>query len=152
MGCDSERPDRGHSHGAGAAGGGVMITMETVRVLAQERVRAALAVDPVRRFGRIVRANGEVLHASGIRAQIGSRCLIEMEAGAKLAAEVVGFEEGGLLLMPEQGTRGVMRGARVHVEGREHAPMMGRGLLGRVVDARGLPLDGKAPPDASQPW
>jgi flagellum-specific ATP synthase len=129
-----------------------MITVEAVRTLAQERVRAALAVDPVRRFGRIVRCNGEVLHASGIRAPIGSRCLIEMEAGALLVAEVVGFEEGGLLLMPEQGTRGVTRGARVHVEGREHAPMMGNGLLGRVVDARGLPLDGMPPPEVKQPW
>ena len=129
-----------------------MITMEAVRAMAQERVRAALAVDPVRRFGRIVRSNGEVLHASGIRAPVGSRCLIEMEAGAPLAAEIVGFEEGGLLLMPEQGTRGVIRGARVHVEGSAHTPLMGPALLGRVLDARGAPLDGLPPPAVSHPW
>ena len=129
-----------------------MITMEAVRAMARERVRAALAVDPVRRFGRIVRSNGEVLHASGIRAPVGSRCLIEMEAGAPLAAEIVGFEEGGLLLMPEQGTRGVIRGARVRVEGSAHTPLMGPALLGRVLDARGAPLDGLPPPAVSQPW
>jgi flagellum-specific ATP synthase len=106
----------------------------------------------VRRYGRIVRSNGEVLHASGIRAPIGSRCLIESENSLDLAAEVVGFEEGGLLIMPEQGTRGVTRGARVHVESRAPAPLMGNGLLGRVIDARGLPLDGLPPPDVSQPW
>jgi len=129
-----------------------MIRMDNVRALARERVRAALAVDPVRRFGRIVRASGEVLHASGIRAPIGARCLIEMPEAAPMAAEIVGFQEGGLLLMPEQGTRGVVRGARVHVAGGTHAPMMGPALLGRVLDARGEPLDGLAPPEVSQPW
>ena len=129
-----------------------MIKTETIRAMAEERVRGALGVDPVRRYGRIVRSNGEVLHASGIRAPIGSRCLIEAEGGPELDAEVVGFEEGGLLVMPEQGTRGVMRGARIHVESRAPAPLMGPGLLGRIVDARGLPLDGLPPPDVSEPW
>jgi flagellum-specific ATP synthase len=129
-----------------------MITVEGVRAMALERMQAALAVDPVRRFGRIVRSNGEVLHASGLRAPVGSRCLIELEGGAGLAAEVVGFEEGGLLVMPEQGTRGVVRGARVYVESRAPAPLMGRGLLGRVVDARGEALDGLPPPEVSVPW
>jgi flagellum-specific ATP synthase len=129
-----------------------MIKVEAIRALAGERVRGALGADPVRRYGRIVRSNGEVLHASGIRAPIGSRCLIEAEGGPELAAEVVGFEEGGLLVMPEQGTRGVTRGARVHVESRAPAPLMGRGLLGRIIDARGLPLDGLAPPDVLEPW
>jgi flagellum-specific ATP synthase len=129
-----------------------MISTETIRVLTTERMRVALECDPVRRYGRIVRSNGEVLHASGIRAPIGSRCLIESENSPDLAAEVVGFEEGVLLIMPEQGTRGVTRGARVHVESRAPAPLMGNGLLGRVTDARGLPLDGLPPPDVSQPW
>lgn len=129
-----------------------MIGTGTIRVLTAERMRAALECDPVRRYGRIVRSNGEVLHASGIRAPIGSRCLIESENSPDLAAEVVGFEAGGLLVMPEQGTRGVTRGARVHVESRAPAPLMGPGLLGRVIDARGLPLDGLPPPDVSQPW
>jgi flagellum-specific ATP synthase len=129
-----------------------MIKVEAIRALAAERMREALARDPVRRYGRIVRSNGEVLHASGIRAPIGSRCLIETEQRLPLAAEVVGFEEGALLVMPEQGTRGVIRGARVHVESRAPAPLMGVGLLGRIVDARGLALDGRPAPDVSQPW
>lgn len=129
-----------------------MIKTETIRALTTERMRQALACDPVRRYGRIVRSNGEVLHASGIRAPIGSRCLIETEDSLSLAAEVVGFEEGALLVMPEQGTRGVTRGARVHVESRAPAPLMGAALLGRVVDARGMALDGLPPPDVSQPW
>ncbi|NNM56476.1 MAG: flagellum-specific ATP synthase FliI, partial [Acidocella sp.] len=114
------------------------LNMDTIRGLARERLREALSRDPVRRFGRITRSNGEVLHASGIRAPIGSRCLIAAEGSAEfLSAEVVGFEQGALLVMPEQGTRGVMRGARIHVESRAPAPLMGSALLGRIIDARG---------------
>ncbi len=129
-----------------------MITRDALHERVMERVQSALAADPVRRFGRIVRSNGEVLHASGIRAPIGSRCLIEMGPGAALPAEVVGFEEGALLVMPEQGTRGVARGARVHVQAQAPAPMVGGALLGRILDARGQPLDGLPPPRAGHPW
>lgn len=129
-----------------------MISSDTIRALATERVQIALGTDPVRRYGRIVRSNGEVLHASGIRAPVGARCLIEMEHGPALPAEVVGFEAGTLLVMPEQGTRGITRGARVHVQSSTPAPLMGPALLGRVLDARGQPLDGMPPPDAASPW
>jgi len=123
-----------------------------VRELAAARLRAAASQDLVRRYGRIMRSSGEVLQASGIRAPIGSRCLIAAEDGTRLAAEVVGFEPGALLIMPEQGTRGVTRGARVYVESRAPAPLMGEALLGRVLDGRGVPLDGKPPPEVEKPW
>jgi len=129
-----------------------MIDFGRVKTLTAERVREALARDPVRRYGQIIRSSGDVLHASGLRAPIGSRCLIEAQDGKRLAAEVVGFEAGALLVMAEQGTRGIIQGARVHVESEAPSPLMGPALLGRVIDARGLPLDGKAPPDVTQPW
>jgi flagellum-specific ATP synthase len=128
-----------------------MITLDSLRAQALERLQPALETDPVRRFGRIVRSHGEVLHASGITAAIGARCLIETETGT-LSAEVVGFAEGALLVMPEQGTRGVVRGARIHVESRAPAPLVGPALLGRVLNARGAPLDGLPPPAVRQTW
>jgi len=129
-----------------------MITAQSLRAVVEDRVRPVLAVDPVVRLGRVVRSGGEVLFASGVRAPIGSACLIELEGGGELAAEVVGFEAGFLLLMPERGMRGVVRGARVRVESRAPAPMMGPALLGRVLDGRGAPLDGLAPPEVTHPW
>jgi flagellum-specific ATP synthase len=129
-----------------------MIDFERVKTLTAERVREALAQNPVRRYGQITRSSGDVLHASGLRAPIGSRCLIETQDSKYLGAEVVGFEAGALLVMAEQGTRGIIQGARVYVESEAPAPLMGPGLLGRVIDGRGQPLDGKAPPDVTQPW
>lgn len=129
-----------------------MLNTANIAAQAHAHLRAALALDPVRRFGRIIRTSGEVLHASGIHAPIGANCLIEMAAGAALPAEVVGFQAGALLLMPEQGARGVVRGARVYVASGTHEPQTGPELLGRVVDARGAPLDGLPPPVLSQTW
>jgi flagellum-specific ATP synthase len=126
--------------------------MERIRTIAAERVNEAIRTDPVKRYGRVVRSSGDVLRASGIRAPIGARCLIDTEGGQAIAAEVVGFEEGSLLIMPEQGTRGVVRGARVHAENRAPAPLMGPAHFGRVIDGRGLPLDSKVPPGVAHPW
>ena len=129
-----------------------MSHIEQLRLLTQARAREALTRDPVRRYGRIVKASGEVLHASGIRAPIGSRCLIDTQDGKSIAAEIVGFDAGALLIMPELGTRGVVRGARVHVASQSNAPLMGPALLGRVIDSRGQPLDGLPAPEVSEPW
>ncbi|OYV43724.1 MAG: flagellum-specific ATP synthase FliI [Acidocella sp. 20-57-95] len=128
-----------------------MITMEHVRNLATERVREALTFGPVCRYGQITRCHGDVLHASGLRAPVGSRVIIETADGLA-SGDVVGFEARVLLVMAEQGTRGIMPGARVQVEHAAAAPMMGSALLGRVIDGRGNPLDGKLPPDAAEPW
>jgi flagellum-specific ATP synthase len=123
-----------------------------IRSLSAARLREAVTRDPVRRYGRVVRASGDVLRASGIRAPVGARCMIETGAAESIVAEVIGFEAGALLIMPEQGMRGVVRGARVYVEAQAVSPLMGPGLLGRVIDARGQPLDDLPPPDVFAPW
>jgi flagellum-specific ATP synthase len=128
-----------------------MITLDGIKSRADERLRSALSADPVRRYGRVLRANGEMLRVSGLRAPIGARCMIEQENG-EAPAEIIGFEAGAMLMMPEQGTRGIMRGARVRVETAQMAAMAGPALLGRVLDARGNPLDGGAAPEAATPW
>ena len=129
-----------------------MITTEGLRAAAAALVGEALSCDPICRYGRITRSSGEILHVSGIRAPIGSRCMIDGEGLERRAAEVVGFDAGSLLIMPEQGTRGVVRGARVHVESRALSPLVGDALLGRVIDARGIPLDGKPVPELTHRW
>ncbi len=128
-----------------------MITLESLTHRTTESLRAARAAPPVRRYGRVLRANGEMLRVSGLHAPIGARCMIE-QADGEAAAEIIGFEAGAMLMMPEQGTRGIMRGARVRVETAEMAVMTGPALLGRILDARGNPLDGGTTPEAATPW
>ena len=125
------------------------------------RARSAVGVaEPVRSYGRLTRAVGLVLEAVGLRLPVGSDCLIELPPGypdKTAEAEVVGFAGDRILLMPLSVVDGLLPGARVYV--RESATggaglrtkrlPVGDGLLGRVVDASGRPLDGLGPLDVS---
>ncbi|NMM10643.1 MAG: flagellar protein export ATPase FliI [Polaromonas sp.] len=111
---------------------------------------------PVRSYGRLTRAVGLVLEAVGLRLPVGSDCLIELPPGypQKIAeAEVVGFSGDRIFLMPQSPVDGLLPGARVYAlespvgygDGtgpRTKRLPVGEGMLGRVVDAAGRPLDG----------
>ncbi len=93
--------------------------------------------------GSLVRTIGLVMEARGIHVAIGERCFIEGEAGRLLPAEVVGFDSGRVLLMAEGRGDGLAPGARVIPAGRMMEIAVGPQLLGRVLDSRGSPIDGK---------
>lgn len=124
--------------------------------LAAASQRSAQAL-PLRACGRITRAAGLVLEATGLTLPIGASCLIElpgMSATAHAEAEVVGFNGDRLYLMPTSDLSGLAPNARVYPV--ESAPIVGATLnakrlpvgmamLGRVVDAQGVPLDSLGP-------
>ncbi|MEL4427464.1 flagellar protein export ATPase FliI [Shewanella indica] len=91
--------------------------------------------------GQLVRVVGLTLEASGCRAPVGSLCAIDTMAG-KLIAEVIGFDDELLYLMPVEELRGVLPGAKVMPLGEQTGLSVGLSLLGRVVDGNGQPLDG----------
>ncbi len=94
--------------------------------------------------GRLVRVVGLTLEAVGVKAHVGSQCLVETIHG-DLLAEVVGFAQDITYLMPEESLRGVSPGARVlPVSTKLHLPLSMK-LLGRVINGIGKPLDGKGP-------
>ena len=122
---------------------------------------------PIRTYGRLTRAVGLVLEAVGLRLPVGSDCLIELPPGyaqRTTEAEVVGFAGDRLFLMPQTEVAGLLPGARVYpletasAAGNGGAPAepgskrlpVGAGMLGRVVDAAGRPLDGLGPLDFSR--
>jgi len=113
--------------------------------------------------GRLVRINGLVMEAMGLKLPLGASCRIETPTGGTVEAEVVGFQGDKLFLMPTEEVYGLAPGARVlppepppialHADEVPEAPSpdrakhlpAGEALLGRVVDAAGRPLDGKGP-------
>jgi len=129
--------------------------------LGEARVAVGLTV-PVRTYGRLTRAVGLVLEAVGLRLPVGSDCLIELPPGypdKTAEAEVVGFAGDKILLMPLSVVDGLLPGARVYAPespaGGGAGPRtkrlpVGDGMLGRVVDASGRPLDGLGPLDVDQ--
>lgn len=100
--------------------------------------------------GRLVRMVGLTLEAIGIDVKLGDRCLVERPSSLPdseqgIEAEVVGFDEKRIFLMPIEQADGVRPGAKVWpLTGAADVPV-GEGLLGRVVDGAGRPLDGLGP-------
>lgn len=115
--------------------------------------------------GRLVRVAGLVLEAAGIRVPVGSVCEVRMENQPPVFAEVVGFNGDRAYLMPTGDVHGLASGARVIPRPTPVVPMklgaarhpwrrgedrtlhlpVGDGLLGRVVDSHGHPMDRKGP-------
>ncbi|MDK1285644.1 flagellar protein export ATPase FliI [Pseudoalteromonas umbrosa] len=91
--------------------------------------------------GSLTRVVGLTLEAKGLNAAVGSQCKIETINGF-IDAEVIGFNNDVLYLMPNDRISGVLPGARVIPQVKEAGLPVGMGLLGRVVDGLGRPLDG----------
>lgn len=94
--------------------------------------------------GILTRVVGLTLEAKGLRAPVGSQCKIETMRGF-VDAEIVGFNDQTLYLMPNDHISGVLPGARVIPQVNETGLPVGMSLLGRVVDGLGRPLDGLGP-------
>jgi flagellum-specific ATP synthase len=104
------------------------------------------AVAPIRANGRVKKVVGLVIEASGPASQIGCVCDIATEGGTgSVSAEVLGFKEDSVLLMPLEDIRSLGPGCKV-VARKETAHVgVGKALLGRVIDGLGHPIDGKGP-------
>jgi len=96
--------------------------------------------------GRLLRMVGLTLEAEGLRAAVGSRCLVindDSYRPVQVEAEVMGFASGKSFLMPVGSLAGIAPGARVVPLPDSGRLPMGMAMLGRVLDGVGHALDGK---------
>lgn len=103
--------------------------------------------DITRVNGRVEQVVGLVIESSGPVASVGEACWITAAGGTgePVLAEVVGFRQHRVLLMPLGEMRGLGPGSEVVRTGQPFKVAVGDALLGRVIDAMGKPLDGKGP-------
>ncbi|HYE39594.1 MAG TPA: FliI/YscN family ATPase, partial [Ramlibacter sp.] len=104
-------------------------------------------VMPVGMRGRVSRAVGMLIDATGIQAHVGELCELTTPGEPPLLAEVVGFSNNTAILTPLGPTTGISTLTEVIPSGRGHVCPVGTGLLGRVLDALGAPLDDLGPLD-----
>jgi len=97
------------------------------------------------REGVLRRAVGLTLEASGCSAPLGSHVRVETAGGHWVDAEVVGFSGERTFLMPTADLAGLLPNARVVSTRSRGEVAVGEGLLGRVIDSDGVPLDGRGP-------
>ncbi|MQY63321.1 MAG: FliI/YscN family ATPase, partial [Calditrichaeota bacterium] len=102
-------------------------------------------LEPYRIDGRVTEVVGLVVEATCPDGSVGDLCTIDVEGSEPLKAEVMGFRDGKMLLMPLDATVGVAVGSRVALSSEALTVPVGRQLLGRIVDGMGQPIDGKGP-------
>jgi ATP synthase in type III secretion protein N len=118
-------------------------------VVTREHVVSAFVLEPLsllRRCGVVSEATGTVIRARGVQARVGERCVLRGLRGPggvemRTDAEVIGVAQDELLLMPFGGTEGVGVGTEVLPTGAPLLLAVGAGCLGRVLSARGEPID-----------
>jgi type III secretion protein N (ATPase) len=102
-------------------------------------------ITPVAMRGRVSKAVGMLIDASGIQAHVGELCELVTPGEPPLLAEVVGFHHNTAILTPLGPTTGISALTEVVPTGRGHACPVGVGLLGRVLNALGEPIDERGP-------
>ena len=113
------------------------------------RFRQALGrVDAMRVSGRIIQVVGLTIDAVGLDCKIGEICSIQTNDTTPILAEVVGFKEERVLLMPLGDMQGIQPGSQVLPMFKSFKTPVGASLLGRVLDGLGNPIDGKGPLNA----
>ncbi len=101
--------------------------------------------------GRLTRMVGLTLEAIGCQAAVGTSCDIVAPGDHHIEAEVVGFSGDKTYLMAMGDSRGLVPSARVIPVGHSSEVKISEVFLGRVIDGRGRPLDGKGPLQAEDP-
>jgi len=100
-------------------------------------------------YGRVTRVIGQVVEASSLPVAVGEVCRVAPDDHHGILAQVVGFHERGILLMPLGDIQGIHPGALVMPLGRPLYADVGEGLIGRVLNGLGHPLDGRGPVGAT---
>lgn len=108
--------------------------------------RKVTDADLYRRQGKIEKIIGMTVEATGPECNIGDVCRIFRKGSEEfIYGEVVGFNEGKIMLMPYTDIEGIGPGSIVDNTGRQLEVNVGNGLIGRIINAIGQPIDGKGP-------
>lgn len=101
--------------------------------------------NPMRMRGRVSRAVGLLVNASGVHAKLGELCELRTPGEEPMLAEVIGFARQTTLLTPLGATSGLSPATEVIPSGHGHRFAVGPGLRGRVLNGLGMPLDERGP-------
>ncbi|RYL92950.1 flagellar protein export ATPase FliI [Sporolactobacillus sp. Y61] len=107
----------------------------------QRLIRELSAMDSYRRFGKITRVVGLLIESKGPEASVGDVCMIHIKNRRRITAEVVGFHEENILLMPYSTVAHISPGCLVEATGHPLEIKVSKQLIGHVCDSLGTPMD-----------
>lgn len=119
----------------------------------QQMIRQVYNAETYSLTGKIENIVGMSIEASGGHAAVGDICRIyNGESGGQVTAEVVGFKDDKILLMPYSDMAGISAGNFVRNTGTQLTLRVGEFLRGRIINALGQPIDGKGPFESGTPY
>lgn len=102
--------------------------------------------------GRVTKAVGHLVESEGPFCSVGEGCAILTEDGKIYSGEIVGFRGRSVLSMPLERPSGIRYGDKIVTRGTQPSLRVGMGLLGRVIDGSGKPIDDLPPYRAREYW
>jgi flagellum-specific ATP synthase len=106
-------------------------------------------IAPAVSTGVVTELIGLLVESIGPAAAIGDFCEIQTSSGRNIRTQVIGFRNGRVLSMPLEETDGLQLGDPIVARADQSKVAVGPGLLGRVLDGFGLPMDGGPPIDGT---
>ncbi len=128
-----------------------MLTHQRLQAWAQSMEPTIAPSSPIH-IGRLVASDGMILAATGFPYPVGTQAQIATQNGPPMRVEVIGFRDGAAVLTRLCGASSVTMGADVIPCFQNPDVACGDAYLGRVINALGAPLDGKALPRADEYW
>lgn len=117
---------------------------------AEELASKITSVNTFKKYGRVARVVGLMIESKGPESSIGDLCIIHLNhtnrSESKILAEVVGFREEIVMLMPFTNVTEISSGCLVEGTGKPLEVKVGMNLIGKVLDSMGNPIDNSALP------
>lgn len=110
--------------------------------LLSKYVETVSTIEPMCWYGEVVEMVGLIIESRGPSVAVGDFCQIQTNSGRSIRTQVVGFRDGLVLSMPLEETDGIQLGDKIIARQQQALLGVGEGLLGRVLDGFGKPLDG----------
>ncbi|MGC8925434.1 MAG: flagellar protein export ATPase FliI [Calditerrivibrio sp.] len=117
-----------------------------------ELIKRVKLSDQLTIYGKVTKIVGLTIEADGPLLGIGTRCLIENGSRNGILAEIIGFKDDRIVLMPYGESEGIAPGSRVRNVSYGNSVKVTEKLLGRILDGLGNPIDDKGPITDFELW
>ena len=124
--------------------------LDNLNVDISQYLQAINSKESIRACGIVKQVVGMVIEAQGPGVPVGGVCSLEVNGYQTIQAEVVGFKNNKVLLMPLGEMRGIEPGSKIWVSEDKARVGVGDDILGRILDAKGYPIDQKGPVNISE--
>ena len=119
------------------------MTNQDIKINWHDYMDTLNSLQPIQLAGKVVKVAGIIAEGHGPGLSVGSLCSVKDSQGLDVQAEVIGFKDKRVIIMPFGEMRGIKPGSRIVDISKKSTVPVGEAYLGRVIDGLGRALDGK---------